>query len=111
MSEMPSQPLQPEPRAPQEQDSLDREVPAWVHEHHRRLPPWLRRLLGACLIILGILGLILPIMPGWIFLIPGVFLIGRDTALTGWMVTRVLRIRRRFRQWEETRSQSRPRQG
>jgi hypothetical protein len=108
---MPNQPTQPEVTPPghDEQASLDREVPAWVHKHRRRLPPWLRLLLGGSMILLGILGIVLPIMPGWIFLIPGVFLIGRDTALTSWMVTRILRLRRRLRLWEEARAKSRSR--
>lgn len=31
---------------------------------------------GVCLVLLGITGLILPIMPGWIFLIPGLVILG-----------------------------------
>lgn len=31
---------------------------------------------GVFLVILGVLGLILPIMPGWIFLIPGLVILG-----------------------------------
>jgi uncharacterized membrane protein YbaN (DUF454 family) len=31
----------------------------------------LRILLGFGLVLLGIVGIILPVMPGWIFLIPG----------------------------------------
>jgi uncharacterized membrane protein YbaN (DUF454 family) len=30
---------------------------------------------GVGLVILGILGLILPIMPGWVFLIPGLLIL------------------------------------
>ena len=30
---------------------------------------------GVCLVILGIIGLILPIMPGWVFLIPGLVIL------------------------------------
>lgn len=33
-------------------------------------------LLGVSLVILGIVGLIMPIMPGWIFLIPGLLILG-----------------------------------
>ena len=32
-------------------------------------------LLGIALVILGIVGLILPVMPGWIFLIPGLVIL------------------------------------
>jgi uncharacterized membrane protein YbaN (DUF454 family) len=32
-------------------------------------------LVGIGLVILGIIGLILPIMPGWVFLIPGLVIL------------------------------------
>jgi uncharacterized membrane protein YbaN (DUF454 family) len=35
----------------------------------------LRLVTGCFLILLGVLGLILPIMPGWIFLIPGLIMV------------------------------------
>jgi uncharacterized membrane protein YbaN (DUF454 family) len=35
----------------------------------------LRPLSGIFLVILGVLGLILPIMPGWVFLIPGLVIL------------------------------------
>ncbi|QOY86030.1 PGPGW domain-containing protein [Paludibaculum fermentans] len=35
----------------------------------------LRILSGFGLVLLGILGLILPIMPGWVFLIPGLVIL------------------------------------
>jgi uncharacterized protein YqgC (DUF456 family) len=31
---------------------------------------------GAGLVLIGVIGLILPIMPGWIFLIPGLVILG-----------------------------------
>jgi uncharacterized membrane protein YbaN (DUF454 family) len=31
---------------------------------------------GMGLVLLGIIGLILPIMPGWVFLIPGLVILG-----------------------------------
>jgi uncharacterized membrane protein YbaN (DUF454 family) len=34
-----------------------------------------RLLLGVGLVLLGITGLILPVMPGWIFLIPGLLIL------------------------------------
>jgi UPF0716 family protein affecting phage T7 exclusion len=37
--------------------------------------PVFRIVIGFGLIIIGIIGIILPIMPGWIFLIPGIILI------------------------------------
>lgn len=36
----------------------------------------MRMVLGFGLVILGIVGLILPVMPGWIFLIPGLLILG-----------------------------------
>ena len=30
---------------------------------------------GFCLVIIGVIGIILPIMPGWIFLIPGLVIL------------------------------------
>jgi len=33
---------------------------------------------GIALVIVGILGLILPVLPGWIFLIPGLVILGED---------------------------------
>lgn len=35
----------------------------------------LRLALGILLVIAGIIGLILPIMPGWVFLIPGLIIL------------------------------------
>ena len=35
-----------------------------------------RTLTGFLLVMVGIIGLILPIMPGWVFLIPGLLLLG-----------------------------------
>jgi uncharacterized membrane protein YbaN (DUF454 family) len=32
---------------------------------------------GLALVILGIVGLILPILPGWVFLIPGLLILAR----------------------------------
>ncbi|MBM3724961.1 MAG: hypothetical protein FJW40_06015 [Acidobacteria bacterium] len=36
----------------------------------------LRLLLGFGLVLLGIIGLIAPVMPGWVFLIPGLVILG-----------------------------------
>lgn len=40
--------------------------------HVRRV---VRTVLGIALVVLGIIGLILPIMPGWVFLIPGLVIL------------------------------------
>jgi UPF0716 family protein affecting phage T7 exclusion len=52
----------------------------WSHVHKTvqkfdDYNPILRVLIGICLVVTGIVGIILPIMPGWIFLIPGIILI------------------------------------
>ena len=36
-----------------------------------------RRALGICCLILAVLGFILPILPGWPFIVPAVLLLGR----------------------------------
>jgi uncharacterized membrane protein YbaN (DUF454 family) len=33
---------------------------------------------GIGMVVLGVLGLILPVLPGWIFLIPGLMLLARE---------------------------------
>jgi uncharacterized membrane protein YbaN (DUF454 family) len=39
-----------------------------------------RKAAGIGLVTLGLIGLVLPIMPGWLFLIPGAALLGVDLA-------------------------------
>jgi uncharacterized membrane protein YbaN (DUF454 family) len=44
--------------------------------------PWVRLVRwvsGIALLLLGITGLILPIMPGWVFILPGIALLGTVT--------------------------------
>ncbi|MFN0169359.1 MAG: PGPGW domain-containing protein [Bryobacteraceae bacterium] len=36
---------------------------------------WLRLIAGFGLVLLGVIGLILPVMPGWLFLIPGLIIL------------------------------------
>jgi len=38
----------------------------------------IRILLGIAIIMIGIVGLIVPIMPGWLFIIPGLVLINPE---------------------------------
>jgi hypothetical protein len=40
-----------------------------------------RRITGALLLLIGILGLLLPVLPGWSLIIPGVALLGRRDRL------------------------------
>ena len=39
---------------------------------------WLRIGIGFGLMLVGLLGWILPIVPGWAFMIPGLMLLGRE---------------------------------
>ncbi|GAB4207220.1 MAG: hypothetical protein OHK0022_35190 [Roseiflexaceae bacterium] len=50
-----------------------------MHKHHlsAQLLSITRRILGLCCLVIGILGCILPILPGWPFLIPAILLLGR----------------------------------
>jgi len=43
---------------------------------------------GCILIVLGIIGLVVPMLPGWIFLIPGVGLLYLEIAFVYWAVKR-----------------------
>lgn len=38
----------------------------------------IRRVAGVLLVLLGIIGLLMPILPGWLFLIPGAVMLGFD---------------------------------
>jgi hypothetical protein len=60
----------------------------------------LRRLVGLIFLAIGILGLLLPILPGWPFIIPAIVLLGRrdrTLRLTHLLVRRTLRALRRSR--------------
>ena len=35
---------------------------------------------GFFLVVLGVLGLVLPVMPGWVFLIPGLIILAEEYA-------------------------------
>ena len=51
-------------------------VPVLPGAGKRDLRRIVRLIVGITLVLLGILGLILPIMPGWVFLIPGLVILG-----------------------------------
>lgn len=50
--------------------------------------------LGFFLLFLGVLGLILPVMPGWVFIIPGLWILSRHFR---WPRHLLLWVRRRLR--------------
>ncbi|MFZ9858992.1 MAG: hypothetical protein ACO3F2_11745 [Roseiflexaceae bacterium] len=52
----------------------------------------IRRIIGAILVIIGILGLLLPIMPGWPLLIPGIALLGSKDPLIRYLHMVVLKV-------------------
>lgn len=39
---------------------------------------WLRMAGGVVLLVVGLLGWALPILPGWLFVIPGLMILGRE---------------------------------
>ncbi|MEN9936523.1 MAG: hypothetical protein RLZZ387_3102 [Chloroflexota bacterium] len=61
----------------------------------------LRRVVGVTLFIIGVLGLLLPILPGWPLIIPAVVLLGRRDKIirhTHLIVRHALRFMRRSEQ-------------
>ena len=39
---------------------------------------WLRIVAGMSMLVVGLAGWLLPIVPGWLFVIPGLMLLGRE---------------------------------
>lgn len=39
---------------------------------------WLRIAVGGSMVLAGLLGLALPILPGWVFVIPGLMILARE---------------------------------
>jgi len=69
---------------------------------------------GVVLILVGAVGLVLPVMPGWVFIIPGLALATAGTPLGDWLREKVRRLRekmgkRRSRPAEEGRDGPAPR--
>jgi len=62
------------------------------HAWHIAKTP-LRIALGAVLVLVGILGLVLPIMPGWIFIFPGLALLMPGTRAGHWLRAKAQRLR------------------
>jgi uncharacterized membrane protein YbaN (DUF454 family) len=64
----------------------------------------LRVALGVFLVILGIVGIILPFLPGWLFLAAGVVILAPGSRIGKWIRRNVLRMRKwvagkRARSW------------
>ena len=66
-----------------------------LKQFHRG-PVLIRWGVGLGLILVGLMGIVLPILPGWILLIPGVILLmGRENPMGRWMLLQV----HLFRRW------------
>lgn len=61
-----------------------------------RVWPVLRQILGWCCIALGLLGLVLPILQGVLFLVIGVALVGRRNIVIRWSAVRFKQFVRRW---------------
>jgi uncharacterized protein YqgC (DUF456 family) len=49
----------------------------------------LRITAGSVLLTIGVLGLILPILPGWLLIIPGLFLLGENTKVSRFIISKM----------------------
>jgi hypothetical protein len=56
-----------------------------------------RTTLAMLLLIVGIIGLIAPIMPGWVFIFLAIFVLGPRTKAARWLKRRLAVVRRYFR--------------
>jgi uncharacterized protein YqgC (DUF456 family) len=65
----------------------------------------LRTVLGVGLLILGVIGTVLPVMPGFVFFAAGIAVLGTDHAI----VRRILPHVHRVRAWLERRGILKPR--
>jgi uncharacterized membrane protein YbaN (DUF454 family) len=54
-----------------------------------KLKRWFNILVGLGMLIVGVIGWILPIMPGWVFFVPGLVLLSKEfhwaKKLLGWL--------------------------
>ena len=58
--------------------------------------PIARSIIGWACIIVGVLGVIMPVIPGMPLLIPGIALVGRRTWLIRWSAVQLKRLLRRY---------------
>lgn len=61
-----------------------------------RVWPVLRPILGWSFIAIGLLGVLLPVIPGMPLLFPGIALVGRRTRLIRWSAVQIKRALRRW---------------
>lgn len=52
---------------------------------HRRV----RVIFGYTIFFVGVAGIVLPILPGWPLMIPGLILMGDDNRVTKWVIVRL----------------------
>ncbi len=64
-----------------------------LHQAWRTAKRPFRIALGALLLLVGLLGLVLPIMPGWIFIFPGLALMVPGTRAGRWLRETALRLK------------------
>lgn len=62
---------------------------------------FLRKLLGLICLFIAFLGFVLPIIPGWPFIVPAVVLLGRRDPLLRWLNLQVRHLLRFMRRSEQ----------
>lgn len=69
----------------------------------------IRTIIGVALLILGAIGSLLPVVPGFVFFAAGVAVLGTDHVIVRRLHPHVLRIRKTVRLWLERRGLLKPR--
>jgi uncharacterized membrane protein YbaN (DUF454 family) len=48
----------------------------------------IKRILGTVMIIIGLSGIVLPVLPGWVFIFAGIYLIspGKHRSIKNWLM-------------------------
>lgn len=52
----------------------------------------IRRIIGVICLIIGVIGLLMPVMPGWPFIIPGIALLGSRDPLLRYVHLAIIRL-------------------
>jgi hypothetical protein len=66
-----------------------------------RVPKPVKVVLGSLLVGVGVIGLLVPIMPGWALIIPGALLLGFDVAIIARYLRHTEKRWPRWRPWSE----------